>query len=92
AIGDRIGAKNLGDLVVADSLHTFEEASVENVSSIVPAGRDLKVVWVVEPDEYSEHGDAGYRIPWPSAAVHILTPPDVVAGTFSSSPHHSHGA
>lgn len=36
-------------------------------------GRDVKVVWVTEPDEYANHGGAGYRIPWPSAAVRALT-------------------
>ncbi len=35
-------------------------------------GRDVKVVWVIEPDEYAAHGEAGYRIPWPSDAVHAL--------------------
>ena len=35
-------------------------------------GRDIKVVWVVEPEEYATHGDEGCRIPWPSAAVRTL--------------------
>lgn len=36
-------------------------------------GRDVKVVWVVEPDEYEALGEAGYRIPWPSEAVRALS-------------------
>lgn len=35
-------------------------------------GRDVKVVWVVEPDELAAHGDAAFRIPWPSEAVHTI--------------------
>lgn len=37
-------------------------------------GRDLKVVWVVEPEEYAAQGAAAHRIPWPSSAVHELSP------------------
>jgi len=36
-------------------------------------GRDMKVVWVTEPDEYEARGDAGYRIPWPSQSVQSLS-------------------
>lgn len=35
-------------------------------------GRDVKVVWVVEPNEFAAHGEAAIRIPWPSEAVHTL--------------------
>ncbi|MGB7964115.1 MAG: hypothetical protein WCF12_14325 [Propionicimonas sp.] len=37
-------------------------------------GRDVRVVWVVEPEEYAAQGQAAYRIPWPSSAVHELRP------------------
>lgn len=36
-------------------------------------GRDMKVVWVVEPAEYAACGDEAYRLPWPSDAVHELS-------------------
>ena len=35
-------------------------------------GRDVKVVWVMEPDEFEARGNAGHRIPWPSDAVNEL--------------------
>lgn len=36
-------------------------------------GRDMKVVWVVEPAEYEAHGDEAYRLPWPSESVRALS-------------------
>lgn len=41
--------------------------------SPVTNGRDLKIVWVAELDEYAARGDACYRIPWPADAVRELS-------------------
>ncbi len=46
------------------------------------SGRDLRIVWVIEPTEYQAHGDQGHRIPWPAQAVHALAAHKVLdAGT-----------
>jgi hypothetical protein len=36
-------------------------------------GRDVKVVWVVEPESFARQGAEAYRIPWPSDAVRALS-------------------
>lgn len=42
------------------------------------SGRDIRIVWVIEPAEYQTHGDDGHRIPWPAQSVHALATDNIL--------------